>query len=275
MTEMCVVYASEISIKLENPSAHDIQFCEWLVSALEKAIGGDPPCKKNLWSEFHQTRSTTEFSMAWKKFMHQCDLEDEPAFYQHVTFELFEELLSRKIAGKETESSAQTDISLTFEEQNAIRYMSGYVLRKVCANHNVDFLLKTTCANEAATDSSAWINTIDRGGLVHVTDDCFQLFLSMESAIRRKLDEKKMTDGFCQSAETALRSDDSVLFDWLMITGDEEEQQEILFALIKYWVNIRGHAFAKSILEKYKNDNKKSTNKSKGLRTKLFTDQLL
>jgi len=59
-----------------------------------------------------------------------------------------------------------------------------------------------------------------------------------------------------------------------MITGDEDEHSDILESIIKLWVTIRGHWFAKSIVEKYKQETHKSTTKSKGLRTKLFTDQL-
>ena len=74
--------------------------------------------------------------------------------------------------------------------------------------------------------------------------------------------------------EDKLSTDDGVLFDWTMITGNEEEHRDILFQIIKLWVTIRGHSFAKSVLEQYKNEAKKATKKSKGLRTQLFTDKL-
>ena len=63
-----------------------------------------------------------------------------------------------------------------------------------------------------------------------------------------------------------LSRDDGVLCDWLMMTGNEEHK-ELLTQIIKQWVAIRGHLFAKSVLEQA---TKKSTTKSKG----LFTDQL-
>ena len=66
----------------------------------------------------------------------------------------------------------------------------------------------------------------------------------------------------------------TVLFDWVMITGDEDEHSGILESFTKLWVTVRGHSFAKSTVEKYKQETKKSTTKSKGLRTRLFTDQL-
>ena len=69
-------------------------------------------------------------------------------------------------------------------------------------------------------------------------------------------------------------SDDSVLFDWLMITGGEEEHKDVLTQIVKHWITIRANSFAKHILETYKQEARKSTDKSKGLRTRLFTDQL-
>ena len=103
----------------------------------------------------------------------------------------------------------------------------------------------------AELKSSEWISLVDSGGLAHVTDDCFQLILSMECAIRRHLEKTNFGESF-KDMEKIVSSDDSVLFDWLMITGDEEEHKEILGQIIKQWVAIRGHSFAKSVLEQYK-----------------------
>jgi len=74
--------------------------------------------------------------------------------------------------------------------------------------------------------------------------------------------------------EKILMHNDDVLFDWLMITGDEEEHKDVLLQIVKQWITIRANSFAKHILETYKQEAKKSTDKSRGLRTKLFTDEL-
>ena len=52
------------------------------------------------------------------------------------------------------------------------------------------------------------------------------------------------------------------------------ENEEVLVVIIKLWLDIRGFSFAKSVMEMYKQETKKSTGKSKSLCTKLFTDQL-
>ena len=43
--------------------------------------------------------------------------------------------------------------------------------------------------------------------------------------------------------------DDDVLFNWMM-TGAEDE--EVFNEMVKLWITIRGHSFAKSVMEKYK-----------------------
>jgi len=74
-------YAAKISSSLGSTdrSDHDKHFAEWLVSNLHKPIG-DPPCKKDLWSGFHQIRSTPEFFATWREYLKKYDLENEPAF---------------------------------------------------------------------------------------------------------------------------------------------------------------------------------------------------
>ena len=41
---------------------------------------------------------------------------------------------------------------------------------------------------------------------------------------------------------------------------------------MKKWLCIRDHSFAKNVMERYKQESKKGTQKSKPLRSKLFTD---
>ena len=66
-------------------------------------------------------------------------------------------------------------------------------------------------------------------------------------------------------------NDDDVLFYWCIADfGSDEENEECLYNIINKWVTIRGFSFASSLMELYKQENKKGTEKSKSLRTKLF-----
>ena len=54
-----------------------------------------------------------------------------------------------------------------------------------------------------------------------------------------------------------LNTDDDILFNWTMITGDETEKEEVLHKITKLWVKVRGFSYAKSIMEKYRAESKK------------------
>ena len=110
--------------------------------------------------------------------------------------------------------------------------------------------------------------------MVHVTEECHQLFLSIELITRHHIyiaNVHSMDEEFREHLLNMIIIDDDALFNWTM-TGAEDE--EVLNVIIKLWITIRGNSFAKSVMEIYKKKSKKVTSKSKGLRTTLFTDQL-
>ena len=62
-------------------------------------------------------------------------------------------------------------------------------------------------------------------------------------------------------------------FFWSIVSGEWEEEERTLFTMIiEMWITIRGFSFAKSFLEMYKQANKTSVQKSKGLKEE--TEQL-
>ena len=66
-------------------------------------------------------------------------------------------------------------------------------------------------------------------------------------------------------------TDDDVQFYWCLLSGnmDQESADKLLEMLINKWITIRGFSFAKSIMEMYKNETKKGTQKAKALRRKV------
>ena len=83
---------------------------------------------------------------------------------------------------------------LTLDEENAVCYVAGYVVRKVRNSFpkdqaTCDILCQliepseTRVDMDAAGTSREWISRIDRGGLIHVTDEAFQCFYAFEYSI--------------------------------------------------------------------------------------------
>jgi len=73
------------------------------------------------------------------------------------------------------------------------------------------------CSNESDENSPsvAWTNAIDRGGLVKITPEAYQIFLAIECCMRRHLNVKnasKMDDGFKRHLKNMLIHDEDVLF---------------------------------------------------------------
>jgi len=278
--KLCRSTANHLIKLLASPSASDISFIEHIVKMLRQPtekISGKVDSEK-MWSEFHKVRSSDEYCKKWQEYLLSVGCQPNPVFYQHITTELFEQILKEKLHSlQETmcPETAQEEVSITLDEENAIRYMAGYVLRKLKNNKiAIDYLVQKDREYIDQTSSTQWVKLIDRGGLVHVTEECHQLFLSMELVIRHYMHAEKLElmDERCQEHLTnMILLDDDVLFNWTMTGGEDEAT---LKEIVQLWISIRGNSFAKSIMEKYKKKSKKITSKSKGLRTKLFTDQI-
>jgi len=87
-----------------------------------------------------------------------------------------------------------SDYSLTMEEENAIRYVGGYVITSLKKQGDEEllvgldsFIKKDTCEAVAIPTSAAWVEEINRGGLTRITEEAHQFFVAMEGSIRSYL----------------------------------------------------------------------------------------
>jgi hypothetical protein len=84
-----------------------------------------------MWSEYHQLRVTNSFKMEWEKFM--CDSIKDPSlptFYQFVSHFIFKELVKQKFPLPYSTLIAHLS-TITELDENSIRYVAGYICRKV------------------------------------------------------------------------------------------------------------------------------------------------
>ena len=188
--------------------------------------------------------------------------------------------------GKEEYCSTETTARLTYEEENVVRYIGGYVLRalkKDPSNKDVSNILHKMIDRtplQECPPSQTWVNSLDRGGLTKITDEAFQLFYAIETVVRQffKVDKtKEMDDMFRKRVIDNILSSDEVLFSWCFIADgdlDDSLSEKCLSKIISKWVTIRGFSFANSMIEMYKQHFKKGTEKSKPLRSTVFTDKL-
>ena len=170
------------------PSEATLKFSHWIVSTLNgiivKAQKKGKPNELNqerLWRKFNILTNSDEFTKKWQDFLEANQLDDQPVFYQHFTDELFDNLVQNKLrAVLHTDSTGTTSMetddlgsdNLSFEEENAVRYIGGYVVKKlqenpVCSEFR-PLLTEMVCSDKSDENSpsAAWTNAINRGGLV-------------------------------------------------------------------------------------------------------------
>ena len=123
-------------------------------------------------------------------------------------------------------------------------------------------------------ESEAWSNAIDRGGLKHIGDMTYMMFVSMELELRQQLHDHCATEhsGMKEKAMEKIGSNDDVLFYWSMISvnWEVEEADVLLKMIIEHWITVRGFSYTSAFLERYKQANKRSVQKSKGIRKNLL-----
>ena len=92
------------------------------------------------------------------------------------------------------------DEVLTCEEENAVRYVGGYIIHSLKNKKEKEFtdILKDLSDDDpdGNTEGPAqeWINAVDRGGLTRITTDAYQFFYAVEACIRRYLKVSKATE---------------------------------------------------------------------------------
>ena len=133
VAKLCISNAKVLVELLASPSLNDTTFIEDITGTLKDPIGKIriKVDSEKMWTEFHKLRSTDAYSEKWRVYLYNC--QPSTAFYQHITMELFEQYLQelQKLQNKMCPEADRDEVSITHDEENAIRYMAGYVLHKL------------------------------------------------------------------------------------------------------------------------------------------------
>ena len=170
-------------------------------------------------------------------------------------------------------------------EENAIYYAAGYVIRRMLKKFKmtdddkgaaITSTLLTMIGEDAesieATSTyldyvKTWTTKTDRGGLIHVSNDCFRFFCAVEQVTYEKLEKGSSKAEFI----TELMEHGTVRFYWDIIVGELENDwsDQLLNDIATLWFTIRGFTVTGRLLEEYKAGKKKNIKGSKGLRKEL------
>ena len=248
--------------------------------------------KEIMWGLYHQLRTSGDFCGMWESFMDK-DMgvgKPSPIFYQHVSHHIFKALITKNYPIYTADASPSSSRMMSREEESALRYVAGYICRRVrqqleTSTHQYkdDMIL---CIMELSGDeedelrgTEDWINSIDRGGLWHVSDSTYGMFHAMEVEVRRHFAEdraSKLTEGSRNTIVKAIMADEDVLFEWCTLAADAEDvyANDLLQRIVELYVTVRGYAYATSCVETYKRLQKQTLQKGKGIRKELFTSKV-
>ena len=286
--EVCLKAAKIIISSLQSPSHEACSFCDWLIQSLETVVnqslseGSGCIKREKLWKDFYQLQVSTIFKNKWALYLRNLDLPAEPIFFQSCTQILFDNILKLKLPTLASQDSSASDPSFSFEEENAIHYVGGYVVAAFKKNYiddeillGLDHLTEKELEKDKS-DSATWLQEINRGGLTVITQEAQQVFMAIETSTRKHLTlnkAHKMDETTRCSVKNDVFTDSDVQFTWCL-TGvsleiSQDRAEDLLEMCIEKWITIRGFSFADSIQELFKQKDKKGTEKAKALRKTL------
>ena len=252
---------------------------------------------EQMWSGYHQLIVGDELSSLWHNTLERTE---NPLFLQQfmqlVTRRVMDEIVKTAFVLDDQESASPQDQPLKAEEEQALRYVAGYIpmkLKKKYEKHpnNERASKYFECLNAMNEETGGdcdvdflqytklWVEQVNRGGLFRVSDDAYLLFREMELISRRVLSVGRVTSHptlkIQQELEEAILKNPSIAAHWnTLLTKvedldlDSDESDELLGVIVDKWVKIRGHSFASGWVEQYQIATKQST-KKKGLRKTL------
>ena len=216
--------ASTVSKWIRNNRSEAMKFEEKLLASFDNCISpsentSQKVARERMWTSYYLLRTSDDYISDWKAFLVKTGTDELSAiFYQYVGDYIFKQLIALKYPVTGGESCAEISETLSYEELNGLRYAAGYVPRAIRkkvtkSGHPLrkDLLVCISQLEETddvvTDDSQDWINAIDRGGLIHINNDTYELFLAMEKELRNHLKSadpptltKEVKDSISQAA---------------------------------------------------------------------------
>ena len=234
--------------------------------------------RERMWGKFYHTRTSTEFKELWIRLMQlSIGKSASPIFYQYITDVLFKTIVKCHFPVSPVVCQPHDVLPLDYQGSNALHYAAGYVPRAIRKRlergshplkEELVLCLVELCEDDGTdVDASAdWTKAISRGGIKLVNNKTYHFFHAVEMNVRRhfsKTSAPTLSAGSKAELVESVTTDEDVLFYWSIISAEWEKKEEqiLLRMLIDLWVTVCGFSFAKSMLEMYKQAQKKTVQK--------------
>lgn len=111
---------------------------------------------------------------------------------------------------------------------------------------------------------------MDHGGLTRVNSITFDVFWMIEKTLRDIMSISPIS-GVPDKCIESVKSNAVVQFTWCLMSSDwaEDSADALLEMIITEWIKIRGFSYASAWVEKFKSEQRITTQKAKGLRKQL------
>lgn len=204
---------------------------------------------------------------------------------QTVNKQLLSQVLQERTSSSQG-PSRKRQVTMCSEEENAVRYASGYVAIKVMrlfekddstkAAQFVDCLSHMALSGEESSFyayTKEWIDSVNRGGLFCINETAFLFFRAVELITQVHLPHHLQTPcGSKGMLISQIIDDEDVQFHWSLLSLDIEDEHhsaELLKTIVQQWIKIRGFAITSTWMEGYKRSTQKTTKGKKSLRKEL------
>ena len=233
------IYARETALSILEKSESDSlfysatfkSFAEELICQLSAYTSKESTDMEVKLGAYHEYRTSNVFHELWRQFIQKATSGKtaHPTFYQHVTQYVFNSLLKLRYPATRGATEDHAVETLSREEENALRYVCGYVIRKVgialnqeSDNCEIDDCLRCLYGDEMVDKGTEdWTNAVDRGGLWHINDEAYTFFYSIELHVRKAF-AKGISESNLKSSCYILE-DETVEFHWSQLTSDIDE----------------------------------------------------
>ena len=177
------------------------------------------------------------------------------------------------------QSTAKKEI--TEKEMYGLQYLAGYVFHtlyrkfktKTAKVNHADFWCSILLSGRVFQDEEQLlVNAKDRGGLWKVNNDALNIFVIVEKMFREATNEfiteinleklvlKALENSLLQSYYANIQSNAEIFV-------DDEVASNLLEEIVKLYIKVRSHSYARDVKEKYKVKQRRT--KARSLRTEL------
>ena len=252
--------------------------------------------RERLWVKFH--RFSIKDGM---ELCSQCEkrlgISGPDSFWQLIMEkEFLKSLKLSELSRSSAVSSSSADSppvkTLTFVEENAVRYTAGYVIRKLESKYSrtkheqnsieclraIREMGGKLSEQSSQSQSTQWTRLINRGGLYLVNDAVYNLFVAIEH-----IADEQLTSIFNQRGKgiekvkkdklSWICDNDDVQEMWSMVSPStiesDDARRSLLKEIVHLWITVRGHSKAKMIKEDYKKAKKETVKGKHSLRKDL------